>query len=282
MEHETNEDVRNFKSILSEICDIVELSPDVKQAVIKDNAEAFANMIKYKEAPEHEFDALGHGSFKEAFLPFGAAGKFVIKFATEDNPTNQEMKILKLAEEQGVSEFFIPTIYMSLHCKEIEASIIDAAEQDDDPDYGPYIYTHKYTPNGENYTIVKRVNEYYIPPYHSAVCVQPFAEICYDAGTTPIVGAFGSDEESCRRYYAQHPLMANGSPVEFEIAEKLGYYINELGWWQAGINIYGLDKCLKLVDFIDDNCIVDLHNANIGFMYSNGVKKPVILDWLSD
>ena len=47
-------------------------------------------------------------------------------------------------------------------------------------------------------------------------------------------------------------------------------------WIEAAIDFYGLEKVIDLKNFIDDYCLKDFHNGNVGYT-SEG--KPVIIDY---
>ncbi len=55
------------------------------------------------------------------------------------------------------------------------------------------------------------------------------------------------------------------------------------GWIKDAIDTYGLDEVERLVYFLSENQIIDLHDENIGyFTQQNGKEIPVIFDWMSN
>jgi hypothetical protein len=86
----------------------------------------------------------------------------------------------------------------------------------------------------------------------------------------PIVEVLSEDGSS---YNAK----TNNSDKIQELCEDEGYDCFNLEWLNQAFDYYGENKFYKLMIFLNDYAISDLHNANIGYL--NG--RPVIFDYSS-
>lgn len=201
---------------------------------------------------------LGHGSFKECYLPYGAA-PFIIKFCSDNNRTDEEMDILSLAEEADVADFFIDTTFIRLN-RNLPAEILSEDCED---------HTSRYTYDPDNETYVE-VEDYAYPELD-------FIEL------QPRLSAIASDHcgyiESAL-WYEQHPLKdADGTILPYEEIRRSG--IDDYAWIRAAVQEYGIGRFLQLVHFIEENNIWDLHERNLGYIVKDNREVPVIIDWLS-
>lgn len=272
-------DMKGFESVLTSICDTTRASVEETKEIISANLAVFEKILTQEVSPDEFLDFIGHGSFKEAYFPINRKGEFVLKFATEDNETSGELYICDEADSYGVGCFFIPTYYTWLKSAYPPAALIG---EDSDSSYKWIDRTTYWTDSrGERHTTYTQVeNPDWCNPVFNAVCAQPFATPFSDIGCTCRY-IWGSDETEREFYYYENPLTINDTFVPFEVAKTLFYEMDVHEWWQLAINIYGIEKCLLLCDFLDEYDVSDLHSANVGTMIKDGREIPIIMDWLS-
>ncbi len=97
------------------------------QAMVADCSEWIEKMMNNnKLSPDEYFNLIGSGSYKEVYdLPYGKG--FVIKFVTQQNHTRRELRIMRLAEQEGLDGIFMPT-YTYLLPNKITSTIISEEE----------------------------------------------------------------------------------------------------------------------------------------------------------
>lgn len=209
--------------------------------------EEMADILKDGIIP---YDEIGRGCFKEVF---DMNNGFVLKFCSENNPTDREAEVLYAAEEEGVSDIFLPTQIMPIVEAEIPIEVLDDSYEEYDEETGEYIMA---------------------PCYALNLMVQPKIYNSVD------------DSEAFRRpiyweekAYLLCPLKySDGTIVPHNMAKQ--FY--NLDWTQSVIDYYGDKFFDKLLDFISEQNIHDLHDGNIGYIKDdNGNLRPCILDWLS-
>lgn len=246
-------DISNFTEILNNISDIIHLSTEE----ISDNVAALRTILANHASPSSELHLLSYGSFKEAYLPAGVLksneAKFVIKFASWQNETCEEIEILNCADNAGLDEFFVPTYYMHIYSTDLPIYALDDDTYDDESDL----------------TLTD-------------ICVQPIVATDFEVGDSiPVAGSVFSSDRVREKAYNELPLMNGLEKVSLKDAYRFADLLNIHAWWQAALDCYGLDKCLTLCDFIEKYGINDLSPNNVGYMKSQGVVCPGILDWLS-
>lgn len=262
-------DLVNFTKILDKISTTINLSELQHSEVINNNLEAFNELLDHPyKTPQSVFDEpLAYGAFKETYNPLSASGYFVIKFVSNFNETDREIEILEKAEEEDLNNFFIPTFYMHLNSVDISSNYIDSEEPE---------YFSEYNSVKHKWTTVK--NPDFEETRFTDICVQPFAKIAREENNTLPIMNWWRSENICRKNFAENYPNAFCS---FENAYKLAQELNDYTWWETAYNLYGLEKCLAMANFIEENGICDLHSANYGYMELNGTRYPVLMDWLS-
>ena len=246
-------DISNFTQLLNRISDIVNLSTEEISA----NITALRTILTNHTSPSSKLKLLSYGSFKEAYLPAGVLksdeAKFVIKFVSWQNETYKEIEILSRANAAGLDEFFVLTYYMYINSAKLPIYALDDDTCSGEPDL----------------TLTD-------------ICVQPIVTTEYEAGVPlPVAGCIFWTDRAREGKYDLLPLLDGSNKVSFKDACTLANVINDHIWWQMALDLYGLDKCLALCDFIHENRISDLTSDNVGYMRLSGVTYPVILDWLS-
>lgn len=246
-------DISNFTELLNNISDIVNLSTEEISA----NIAALRTILTNHVSPSSELQLLSYGSFKETYLPAEVLksneAKFVIKFVSWQNETCKEIEILNRANAANLNEFFVPTYYMHIYSTDLPIDALGDDTNDDEPDL----------------TLTD-------------ICVQPIVTTECEAGDSfPVAGCIFLTDIAREERYNLLPLLDDSNKVSFKDAYTLANVINIHVWWQMALDLYGLNKCLALCDFIHENKISDLSPDNIGYMKLHGVTYPVILDWLS-
>lgn len=246
-------DISNFTQLLNNISDTVNLSTEEISA----NAAALRTILTNHASPSSELKLLSYGSFKETYLPAGVLksneAKFVIKFASWQNKTCEEIEILNHANAAGLDDFFVPTYYMHIYSTDLPIYALDDDTYDDEPDL----------------TLTD-------------ICVQPIVTTNFETGDSfPVAASIFWTDRAREEAYNKLPLMNDSEKISFKDARRFADLLNIHAWWQTALGRYGLDKCLALCDFIKKYGLDDLTPDNVGCMKSQGVIYPVILDWLS-
>lgn len=199
----------------------------------------FETLLEEKASPDFAFDFLKNGVFKEVYW-LDSTHKYVIKFCCEHNETESELSILQQVTTE-ISKVFIQTF--SLHLiRTIPASFILVEEREGMDD--------------EEDTL--QINYILIQPAIDKTCSTDFDHI-----------SLGSS-----KLYMRNPLVVNNSIINYEYIK--GAPITNKVWLQKIVQYYGEEFLILLKDFIDEKCIGDLHDGNIGYLND----RPVIIDYL--
>jgi hypothetical protein len=226
---------------------------------IADFIDNMTGIINNRYSPEHYLQPIGSGAFKECFYT-GVQG-WIVKFASECNPTGAERQIHDLAHQWGIGDLFIPTYFIDLP-ESLDSSMLD-------DEYGNY---YEYQGYNEDRELTWRLR-----PRDSSdrrqlisIQIQPLVQIQQDL-------PFEYDHAGNEAEYNKAPLtFRHGEVVPLDTYARLG--VTSKSWAQHIIDEYGAPVFLAFHDFIDEFDISDLHNANIGYLNN----KPIILDWMSD
>lgn len=211
---------------------------------IEDAADDFIEMIENCDSPADWYGYMGHGAYKECY---SLSKNYVIKFITEQNDTNAEKMIVRLAEHEGLGHIFMPSLFGSLHGYALPATEIDVEEREG-AEYP------KYNTNHSQY-YWKTPDSYY-GTYFVAYVIQP--KIKY------------TDEDSP---YGDAKL----------INKELLTVVLPSTWRNKCIEMYGIETAETLDQFFKEYQISDLHYGNVGYMEGkNGEDVPVIIDWISN
>ncbi len=220
-----------------------------------------SKMIKHHVGPGNYWRLLGTGAYKECY---DIGEDIIVKFPSSNNETENEKDILEKAKEAGLSEIFLPSIFIPL-----EDDTLPIENLDYDPDYeGDFTWdSYKETyverdgdlvPMELNYMIVqKRIDK---------TAGQIDGRDCdyYEANFTS------------SRYETDYLVDENGEKIDYEVIYWSA--ISNKGWLRTLIRKFGAEFLYKLKDFVYENDLSDLHEDNIGFLADD---TPVILDWLS-
>lgn len=209
-------------------------------------------------SPENYFKAMATGAFKECYslIP----NKFIIKFTTNANETDNELKLIAEAENDDIGEIFLPTYWIPFGDIKVESTLID----NDD------LFEDSQIWDEENETYVDNPDFEY--PFLNGCMIQPWAIV---------------QEKEPYFSMSLNPHDYNKNPVKYSTGEVVdynkayGFFVTSQTWLQSIIDIYGDDFFNRLSDFIKRNSVSDLHNSNIGYYINEKVKYPVILDCLS-
>lgn len=247
-----------FRRELSEAFDIMRETCSPKKG--KD-ANILIDIVENTSDPCSHLYYIGKGCFKATYeLPH--LNNYVVKFCSQKNPTQDEKAILEVAKIENMNFAFCPTGFVDFYgmtC-DLDELIDDAYDNDDEAQ----IYDEE---AGEWID-----NEDWCGRYATALEIQPRVE---KAGDTYWI--------YWRDYENEHgdPLTNpdTGEIVDYDTIKTLNIASRE--WLERFLHLYG-NTCLeRLADFVCKYHIFDLHNDNIGYWYCDGVKLPVILDWLS-
>lgn len=216
--------------------------------------DAFRNMLEWGGSPNEGFDFIAAGAYKECYC---LNNTHIIKFAACDNDSEDEMEILKAAQQAGLEALFLPTTYTALDIDSLTAIYID----EEHPNYSYYM-----TKNSRDETTYHRR---YLPTSIMGYFIQP--RITETARENP-----GTRFRWIRDIYNNNPVVdETGEAIPYEIIHQCS--VGDLGWVQSVVDHYGSVMLYRLANFIKEYCISDLHSGNIG--YIDG--RPVIIDWLS-
>lgn len=261
---ETN--LSSFEAILRKV------SPycgGLSEEIINKNVGAYKALLESSDSISNFFDPIANGSFKEVYCPIHSKS-FVIKFASECNQTKQEVDTIEDAKNAGLDMFFVPTFYAHISESNIIAETLSAGDSNR--------YYPRWSETRKTFTYYSNSN--YEPQRMTDICVQPTVQTAAEVGAgDQVLNAspwFARDEREER--YARRPLKTKGKTVAFFIADRFARNLDDRLWWQAAIDFYGIEKSYAFSQFLEDNCIGDLHWYNYGYTLEG---KPILLDWLS-
>lgn len=235
--------------------------------IMKDNCEALDYILENSFAPNAKFNYLGNGAFKEAYTLIGAED-VIIKFFCEDNATDREIDLLEDAGVHGVDGLFIPTYFVWLG-QPIPAAYLGS----DEPEY---FCTEREDSQGNLYWTTTTNPDYYeyeligfeLQPKCTVYRVFPRKEL--EIMSWESKESFDS--------YEYKSLKINDYLLYRDMYETT----TNADWWENIHQRFGWDMIKKFLQFVKDRHISDLHNGNIGFHEVEGVRFPIILDWLSN
>ena len=205
-------------------------------------------IMQNNQYPDDVFDELGVGSYKEVF-DFGFPG-WVLKFASESNPTGDELNGIDDAQYHSLSYLLPKTYYFALPYS-VPLSLL---EQEINSDYnGSRLSTFDaWIDQKANYIIIQEEGKT-ILDYTDGQTI-PLKDTILDMTNIKI----GNEH--------------------FE-AEEIGQLIYiDCTWVTLLLEKFGKDAVIKFNEFLDIYCWDDLRPANIGV---NSQGNPVIFDWMS-
>ena len=216
-----------------------------------------------RATPDECFDPIGYGAYKEVYA---LSDNYVIKFVSECNNTEEEMRLLNAAVEYDVDPLFPETYFIPL------------------TGYHPALYLLEvdtctnWTFDEEKNTYVERDPDYE-PNRERAdyVIIQRRVTSVLEDMTFHCV--YNYDCERHRSEYIQ--LFSTRAeddfrPVPTSLVRQIG--VTAVEWHEGILTHFGFDFYTRFAAFCDDNNVRDLHNGNVGFL--DGI--PCIVDWLSD
>lgn len=212
--------------------------------------------------PSIYFDHLGHGVFKETYL-LSNTDNHAIKFCSQENDTEAEQAILEAAHTEKIDYAFVPTQFISLYGLTCEMPyIVDTGDFSSRVTWCSSASDYVENPNWEG-------------RYATALEIQPYVEPV-EKYQWWFENAYHGDDST-----ENGPLIdpLTGEEIEYRIVKILS--IRSKQWLEAFLNLYGADELCRLANFVEEYYIKDLHNGNLGFIYKDGKRLPVILDWLS-
>lgn len=235
--------------------------------IVKDNCEALDYILENNFTPDAKFNYLGNGAFKEAYTLIGAEN-VIIKFFSQDNATDREIDLLEDAREHGVDGLFIPT-YFVWFSNPIPAAYLDS----DEPEY---FCTEKEDSQGNLHWTTTTNPDYYEDELVGFE-LQPRCAVFNERSRKEIECMPWESKESFNPYEYKS-LKINDYILYRDMYETT----TNADWWESVYQIYGWDILKNFLQFVKDRHISDLHGGNIGFHEVEGVKFPIILDWLSN
>lgn len=238
-------DCRAFEAAL----EVAETEWDIPYNRMEELQYKFYNMMLGSRAPSHFFDFMDEGAFKECYEPYPGA-KFVIKFASSANRTYTEQTLYENALKAGLADIFPLTFFIPLTSRGLPIEYLE--ESDDCMTYDHE--DHRWVDNPD-----------YIPDQLNYVILQ--------AKCTPFSNTMKLPSEQFDQdlYLDAYPAI-----VEREVLRDAGLQNDT---WVKDVS-RSIDQATfgKLLRFLTDNHVNDLHNNNIGYCGD----RPVIFDWLSD
>lgn len=226
---------------------------------IEELTDRLCSTIIYGLSPYEHFDYVHCGAFKECYYLDGHHD-YIVKFYSQFNNTTEEINSLSLAEECGVSRFFLPTAFIPFNgycvpadhlCDEIYESGANEIYDEENDEY-----------------IIDEDFEY---PEFIGLEIQPAISM-----------TAGNDESDIYLYRPDHsshykPVInpATGEKVPDEVIGDID--IASRNWVAKAAFCYGNSALADLAKFVKDFQIKDLHSGNLG--YIDGL--PVIIDWFS-
>lgn len=236
------------QSFLQVLNNCVPADQQEKEAVqLRDTVESIGNCLEMYYAPGEVFECFSCGAFKEAYH---ASDSIVVKFCSIDNETEKEQNLLVAAEDAGLLNLFVPTIFHELPCK----LPITHLDDSNSPRYYYNFDCHTWNrnPNVEDFEL----NYLEIQPL-----VVPASHIAYE--TIP--------------WNEQNEVIPG---ISMTVVRRIP--TDNLTWLKSLAENYGTETFERFAIFCDDWHIWDLHKDNIGFLRTPEVEFPVILDWMSN
>lgn len=214
--------------------------------------ENFYQMLDNLQVPSAYFDYISHGAFKECYES-GIPG-WIIKFASENNPTGAERQLVNAASDYRVSEALVTTYYLDLPVY-LEANWLEYEQVRQYDEKG--LFTHL-------------TDEYEML---NCAMLQPMVEVEENRPYLPLT-AF-------KLKYEERPIVLNsGLPLDFQHVNDLD--IDSQDWLQAVVNSYGDKFFFRFLDFMRTFKLSDLHSRNTGYhKVAADTEVPVLLDWMS-
>lgn len=213
---------------------------------------AFTKMVNTDGAtPNDFFPFIACGSFKECYGTW--IDGWVIKFCVDHQQFLAEQAVLKAAAAYGIEDAFVASTYIAMPTSNLTYFI--------DPD--------DFSGDGWNDDGEKEPSVESLPII--GCVIQP--EVTPQGNLPYEVLSFAG--------YEENPILGNhGNPLEFDLLTTGG--IDSRDWFTGFISFHGDKYFNRLLRFIDDFNITDLHAGNIGYMDTTSADSvPVILDWLS-
>lgn len=203
---------------------------------------------------ENYFDFISAGAFKEVYaLPGKLGEKWVLKVASNSNPTEREQLLVECARNEGLADLFPATYFIRLASTINMGPIREGLEPSD---FG----TWKRTPNGV-YTFIEDGDA---PAVTSNTLIfQRKCDIVSHLHHSPHKGGDKLEHDGRSEYLYE---LVSASRIE------------DYGWIHDFVVMYGWDKFYSLADFVSAHNMSDMRPCNLG--YADGI--PVITDWLSD
>lgn len=203
---------------------------------------------------ENYFDFISSGAFKEVYaLPGKLGEKWVLKVASNANPTEREQLLVECARNEGLADLFPATYFIRLASTINMGPIRDSL---DTSEFGTYLTT----PDG-SYTFIEDNDS---PSLLSNTLI--FQRKC------DIASHLNHDP-----HHGNDMLEHNGrSECFYELAEASR--VEDYDWIHDFVVMYGWDKFYALSEFVSAHNMSDMRPCNLG--YADGI--PVITDWLSD
>lgn len=242
-----------YNTTLEEFRWAIKLCGAACKAITNDQVEEYVNTLQYLldhgRSPETVWSFLDNGSYKEVYVPFHKA-PFVLKFCAVDNDTDAEATVIAEASMRGLAQFFVPTYFIDLPTTLPAAFLDDLCEYSSNTD--EYTYT---TPEINAIEVQPRIQVYHAEPYVSLEHQNRLWEEVIDG-------------EDC-----------NCEPVDPDTADRLRRFISYPDFVRKLYQYHTNEDMYKLVVFMEEYGISDLHGSNLGFSKEDG--RPLILDWMS-
>lgn len=254
-ETKRSDDILNFTAALHSASQQYPINSSAMEDIISN----FTDIMSDKVTMEDVFDRIGNGCYKECF---SLTNGLVIKFASEYNRTDEEERILHLAEEAGILPLFLPTWFIYLESFHPELCVLSDGASDQ------LTYDSKY------HTYV--TNPDFCGDRANAALIQPRIWRTSGECSSALL------ESNFHDYWRSGPLCCphTGEVIEFDEARQ--WSISDKKWLQEVLNYYGAEFFHRAAKFMEDHSIYDLHQDNIGYLIdADGKLRPVILDWLS-
>ena len=230
------------------LCNNAYMKPDEMDKEFQIFMETLNNMFNCKTTPDFAFDFLSNGSYKECYR-VNIPG-IVVKFASLDNPTEDEQEGMYLFHSKGFGDICVKTWFFDLPRN---VDLVNL-ETEPNPDYMGYD---------------DDCDEAWRYQQANVMIIQERA--------TPMTEVSGADiNELWRPEYEEDPIIWNEKIIDFKTIQ----YIRDAGrtWIEEFLREYGYDKLTKFVTLLDEECISDLRTANIGLTKEG---KPVIFDYIT-
>jgi len=230
-------------------------NPNISSLDVADFTTNILSVARLECHPDDTFEYISCGSFKECY-DSGLPG-YVIKFYSECNPIDLEMRLSQAAYEAGLDHIFLETINLELP-QSTDAIKLDPC--DDEPcDCDGWCLEC-----GHGEVVYQQLTGFVLQPRVISLSQMPHKCITHTSEAA----------------YLADPLHLAGGEVPYQTYVDMDS--PDLLWAQAIIDTYGDETFNELHQFIVTHEIHDLHDGNIGYNIVNGTNYPIILDWLSD